>query len=145
MIPGDSAKFDALAIATSFPSSSSSSRSPSREASEEHWYCHCCTAKNRHGESKKCRVCGRPENYAQAGYRLPFHGANAKVSLLPLICTQCMRMMGWYMSRYIGHPTCWQCLMIFMRWTQSNGPPCIAPVLMGILKLSRSCCIIKLP
>lgn len=42
------------------------------------WNCHCCTAKNT-GDRTTCRVCGRPENYAQPGYILPFHGNNAKI------------------------------------------------------------------
>lgn len=40
------------------------------------WHCHCCTAKNIQS-AVKCRVCGRPENYASTGYPLPFHGKNA--------------------------------------------------------------------
>lgn len=42
------------------------------------WHCHCCTAKNSF-ELEKCRVCGRPESYAQPGYYLPFHGKNATI------------------------------------------------------------------
>lgn len=45
---------------------------------EELWHCHCCTAKNT-PDRTTCRVCGRPENYAQSGYILPFHGNNAKI------------------------------------------------------------------
>lgn len=38
------------------------------------WYCHCCMAANKDYQSKKCRVCGRPDSYAQEGYPLPLHG-----------------------------------------------------------------------
>ena len=37
------------------------------------WYCHCCGLKNRRNDIK-CRVCGRPESYAQRGYSMPMHG-----------------------------------------------------------------------
>jgi hypothetical protein len=49
-----------------------------QNADDEGWYCHCCAAKNVRNV-KKCRVCGRPESYAQPGYPLPFHGKNAKL------------------------------------------------------------------
>ena len=53
------------------------------------WFCHCCTAKNeysykpskreRYEKDLKCRVCGRPENYAKRGYVLPLHGDGGRV------------------------------------------------------------------
>lgn len=42
------------------------------------WNCHCCLALN-NAELKQCRVCGRPESYAQDGYPLPLHGSSVKV------------------------------------------------------------------
>eukprot|EP01038_Epipyxis_sp_PR26KG_P017760 gene17760-24763_t len=42
------------------------------------WCCHCCTAKN-YDDSTNCRVCGRPESYAQEGYQLPFHGNSSNL------------------------------------------------------------------
>ena len=42
------------------------------------WYCHCCGLKNEK-QSSKCRVCGRPESYAQKGYTMPMHGKGNQV------------------------------------------------------------------
>lgn len=42
------------------------------------WSCHCCTAQNT-ADRTVCRVCGRPESYAQQGYGLPLHGNNSNL------------------------------------------------------------------
>lgn len=42
------------------------------------WFCHCCGLKNEK-KASKCRVCGRPESYAQKGYTMPMHGKGNQV------------------------------------------------------------------
>ena len=44
----------------------------------EDWFCHCCGLKNAY-KATKCRVCGRPESYAQKGYSMPLHGKGNQV------------------------------------------------------------------